>query len=56
MPQKNFTVKVDLDEANLIREALREKLDRLTADIQNLSDSDRVKAGAIDTMLRRDFG
>jgi hypothetical protein len=56
MPQSNFTLKITLDEANLIRESLRDSLDEIMSNIGTASDSDKAKAGAIDTLLRRDFG
>jgi hypothetical protein len=56
MPQSNFTLKITLDEANLIRESLRDSWNKIMVDIGTASDSDKAKAGAIDTLLRREFG
>ena len=56
MAEKNFTVKVTLDEANQIRESLRLQRDALMASIDKLDHYDKLKIGIIDTLLRRDFG
>jgi len=53
----NFTIKVTLDEANDIRQALREKLGRVAAQpIAEMTEEQRFEASRIGTLLRRDFG
>lgn len=53
----NFTLKLTLDEANDMRHALRERLDKIMATpMADLAEEQREEAGRIETMLRRDFG
>lgn len=56
MAEKNFTIKVTLDEANQIRDSLRFHQEAIMSNIEDATDSDRHKVGVIDTLLRRDFG
>jgi hypothetical protein len=52
---KNFTIKIDLDEANDIRDALQNALNDLLM-LPNRTVDQNHRAGRIETMLRRDFG
>jgi hypothetical protein len=56
MADKNFTVKITLEEANTIRDALLVyQAQILEVPMQDLNDLDKVTVGRIDTLLRRDF-
>ncbi len=54
MTNQNFTLKLTLDEANAIRDALKARLEDLL--VHGIPVPDKHLAGRIDTMLRRDFG
>lgn len=59
MPAKaNFSVKWQLAEANVVRDALRLRMDELRSHLagNGLTDEEREEAGRIETILRRDFG
>jgi hypothetical protein len=50
------TLKITLDEANQIRDSLRFHRDAIMTNIEFAPESDKIKVGVIDTLLRRDFG
>jgi len=56
MANQNFSVKWTLAEANTVKAALRDKMDRiLQSSLRDMSDDEKEEAGRIETMLRRDF-
>lgn len=56
MAAANFSLKISLDEANDVREALQEKLDKaMERPAAEWTDDERAQAGRIETLLRRDF-
>lgn len=54
---KNFSLRLDLDEANTIKNALEERMKDLILHIDagSATDAEREEAGRIENMLRRDF-
>ena len=62
MPASNFTLKITLDEATDIRNALQARLDYLiklvtweNSEVSQMSQEEKEEAGRIDALLRRDF-
>lgn len=55
MANQIVSLKVDLSEANDLRDSLIEKRDRMLGRLDALNDSERHQLGRIDTLLRRDF-
>jgi hypothetical protein len=56
MANPNFTLKLQLAEANEVEAALRERLQRIASKpIRDMTEEEKLSAGRLDTILRRDF-